>query len=62
MDFFVVPTIGFELLYACVVIRIERTATGDPCSWAGHGPGACAAKQLTNAEVARSQPQASSST
>ena len=24
MDFFVVPTIGFDLLYAFVVIRIER--------------------------------------
>jgi hypothetical protein len=24
MDFFVVPTIGFDLLYAFVIVRIER--------------------------------------
>jgi hypothetical protein len=24
MDFFVVPTIGFDLLYALVIVRIDR--------------------------------------
>jgi hypothetical protein len=24
MDLFVVPTIGFDLLYACVIVRLDR--------------------------------------
>jgi hypothetical protein len=29
MDLFVVPTIRFDLLYAFIIIRLDRTAAGD---------------------------------
>jgi hypothetical protein len=35
MDLFVVPTIGFDLLYAIVIVRLARLECGEPAAEAG---------------------------
>jgi hypothetical protein len=48
MDLFVVPNIGFDLLYAFVIVRLDQAAY--------------ASRRSTDVEAARSQPQAATST
>jgi transposase InsO family protein len=37
MDLFVVPTIGFDLLYAFIIIRLDRSVTANPTAeWIAH--------------------------